>query len=1075
MRRLALTAVLQLAVSVCVVAQSPTATLSGRVLDPTQATVSGASVTAINIGTNVVSNTTTNNEGFYTIANLPPGSYRVEVTKPGFKALIKADVVLHVQDVIDINFKLSLGAVSESITISGNELNLNTTDATVSTVVDRQFAENLPMNGRSFQTLIELTPGVVAATSNSGDSGQFSINGQRAASNYWTVDGASANIGVSATNVPGNGVGGTLGSFSVLGGTNSLVSVDAMQEFRIQTSTYAPEFGRTPGGQISIVTRSGTNQFHGTIFDYLRNDLFDASNWFNGYTNSPPLPKARERQNDFGGTFSGPLVKNSTFFFFSYEGLRLRLPQTELTTVPDLGARQGAVSAMQPYLNSFPQPNGMDDVGTGAAAFNASFSNPATLDAYSLRIDHRLNGKVTLFGRYNYSPSELSSRGSTLALSVVTPSRITTQTATAGATWTISPTVANDFRFNYSRTNAQSYSHLDAFGGAVPLSSPPFPNPFTLQNADFGLNVLSLNQNGNQLTAGESARNIQSQINIIDNLILQRGSHSLKVGVDFRRLTPRVAPPSYVQAVFFSDLPSAEIGNSSFGEVQSSADLTLLFRNWGVFAQDTWRMFPRLTLTYGLRWDIDVAPSSLNGPSIPAVTGYNLNDFSQLAISPAGTPPFKTRYANVAPRIGAAYQITNAQHWGSVLRGGFGVFYDLVSSETGTAISNGSPPFAALGFLSGAFPYTPVQSAPPAIPFSGTVSNLTAFNPTLKQPYTLQWNLALEQTLGSEQTLSATYVGASGKRLLQTTLIQNPPTNSSVAGNFVDNTAISNYNALQVQFQRRLSHGFQALASYTLSHSIDTGSAASEFTAGNAGGLANANRGPSDFDIRNALSAGFIYEVPAPKVNDVMNAIFRGWSTENFVLIHSAPPVNVTDEDFFSGFSGGIYANIRPDVIPRVPIYLYGSQCSDTLVKPLVPSGQVVPPCPGGKGLNPAAFTDPPNITDPNTGLTVPTRQGDLGRNAVRGFGVAQWDFAVHRDFQIHEQFKLQFRAEAFNALNHPNFGQPSGSFGFAGFGLSSLMLGQSLGANNLGGGAFDPLYQIGGSRSIQLALKLSF
>ena len=203
--------------------------------------------------------------------------------------------------------------MAESVTVTAGAPLVNTTDAAVSTVVDRQFAENLPLNGRSFQTLIQLTPGVVVVPSNFDDNGQFSVNGQRASSNYWMVDGVSANIGtgVNAAGTPGNALAGTSGSFSALGGTNSLVSVDAMQEFRIQTSTYAPEFGRTPGGQISIVTRSGTNQFHGTAFNYLRNDVFDASNWFNGYTNSPPLPKAKERQNDFGGTFGGPIFKDA--------------------------------------------------------------------------------------------------------------------------------------------------------------------------------------------------------------------------------------------------------------------------------------------------------------------------------------------------------------------------------------------------------------------------------------------------------------------------------------------------------------------------------------------------------------------------------------------------------------------------------------------------------------------------------------------------------------------------------------------------------------------------------------------
>ena len=214
---------------------------------------------------------------------------------------------------------------------------------------------------------------------------------------------------------------GTLGSTSVFGGTNSLVSVDALQEFRIQTSTYAPEFGRQPGGQISIVTRSGTNQFHGTAFDYFRNDALDANNWFNGFTNNPPLPKARERQNDFGGTFSGPILKDKTFFFFSYEGLRLQLPQTSLTFVPDTNpgdpySRQFAVPALLPYMNAFPLPNGpevLDPNGNhqGIAQFNSSYSDPGTLNAYSLRVDHKINDKLNLFGRYNYSPSELTQRG----------------------------------------------------------------------------------------------------------------------------------------------------------------------------------------------------------------------------------------------------------------------------------------------------------------------------------------------------------------------------------------------------------------------------------------------------------------------------------------------------------------------------------------------------------------------------------------------------------------------------------------------------------------------------------------
>ena len=289
-------------------AQLETATVSGQVMDPSGLSITGAQVKLVDIDRDTAMTRTTNSSGLYTFASVHPGRYRIEVRAAGFRMINFTGLIVNVQDHLEQNFKVAVGSVSESITVEGGAPLVNTESAAVSTVVDRQFAENLPMNGRSFQTLIELTPGVVLTTSGPLSDGQFSVNGQRADSNYWMIDGVSANVGVSAVGAADT-LSGSLGGFSAQGGTNSLVSVDAMQEFRIQTSTFAPEFGRTPGGQISIVTRSGTNQFHGTAFDYLRNDVLDANNWFNGFTNFPPLPKAEERQNDFGGTFSGPIRK----------------------------------------------------------------------------------------------------------------------------------------------------------------------------------------------------------------------------------------------------------------------------------------------------------------------------------------------------------------------------------------------------------------------------------------------------------------------------------------------------------------------------------------------------------------------------------------------------------------------------------------------------------------------------------------------------------------------------------------------------------------------------------------------
>src|SRR5258708_5050639 len=540
--------------------QSTTAAVNGQVRDASGAVVEGADVQLINDRTNVRFPARTNQEGIYSLPTIPPGSYRLHVSKVGVKTIVKPDIVLNVLDARAINFDLSVGAVSQTVTVEGGAPLVDTQSATVSTVVDRQFAENVPLNGRSFQTLINLAPGVVLTASSTNDGGQFSVNGQRASSNYWMVDGVGANIGAAPSFVPGNGTGGALFGFSAQGGTNSLVSVDAMQEFRIQTSTYAPEFGRTPGGQISIVTRSGANQLHATVFDYFRNDVLDAKDWFVDHLG---LSKAEERQNDFGGTFSGPILRNRTFFFFSYEGLRLRIPEVAQAAVPDLAARQSAIPALQPFLNVFPLPNGpqaVDSFGNpiaGAAQFNKSFSNKSTVNAYSVRIDHKLSGKVSLFGRYNYSPSENVARGGQgSALNQLSPSDITTQTVTGGVSWTISPTMVNDLRINYSRSNATSSQKLDGFGGAASLPALPLPNGFSSQNDNFAFGI-TLMGNYSSYSVGKTAHNLQRQVNLVENFSWQKGSHSLKFGVDYRRLTPVFHPPGYVQQDYFLYGPSA--------------------------------------------------------------------------------------------------------------------------------------------------------------------------------------------------------------------------------------------------------------------------------------------------------------------------------------------------------------------------------------------------------------------------------------------------------------------------------------------------------------------------------------
>jgi hypothetical protein len=293
------------------------------------------------------------------------------------------------------------------------------------------------------------------------------------------VDGVSANFGVTGFPPLMQSAGGGLPALSALGGTNSLVSVDAMQEFRVQTSSFAPEFGRAPGGQISIVTRSGTNSFHGTLFDYFRNSVLDANDWFANFNH---LPKPQDKQNDFGGIFGGPVIRHKTFFFSSYEGLRLRQPATEETVVPDVASRQvqtPAGIAIRPYLNAYPVANGVE-LGPGLAQFNAGFSNPSSLDAYSIRLDHLVNSKLTLFGRYRYSPSSVVQRGPMgAALSTTESLSSSVHTLTLGLATILTAHISNEMRVNYSNDWVSSKYALDHFGGAVPPSdSLLFPSGF---------------------------------------------------------------------------------------------------------------------------------------------------------------------------------------------------------------------------------------------------------------------------------------------------------------------------------------------------------------------------------------------------------------------------------------------------------------------------------------------------------------------------------------------------------------------------------------------------------------------
>ncbi len=421
-----------------------------------------------------------------------------------------------------------------------------------------------------------------------------------------------------------------------------------------------------------------------------------------------------------------------------------------------------------------------------------------------------------------------------------------------------------------------------------------------------------------------------------------------------------------------------------------------------------------------------------------------MNNPATLVLAPRGTPLYQTTYGNVAPRLGLAWQLSDRSNWTTVLRAGAGIFYDLGYGSLGGVSSYF--PYSATKILPAPtpFPLVPQAAVAPVPTTNPPVSTILVADPNLKLPRSYQWNVALEQSLGSSQSLSLTYIGAVGRDLLRVTQYYNVnPNFQSIE--LTDNSATSDYNALQVKFQRRLSRGVQALASYTFSHSIDSASTdafANYLSTPATLASPNVDRGDSDFDIRQAFTAGVTYDLPSVRSNPVVHAALTGWSLDSFVLARSAPPVDVVGQIFF-GDGTALYP--RPNVVPEVPLELFGAGY------------------PGGKIFHSAAFTSPPV-----------GQQGDLGRNVLRGFDAVQTDVALQRQFHLAEQVGLRFRAEFFNIFNHPNFANPINNLTTPLFGYSTQTLASSLGSGGANGG-FNPLYQVGGPRSVQLALKLQF
>jgi Carboxypeptidase regulatory-like domain/TonB dependent receptor/TonB-dependent Receptor Plug Domain len=1039
-------------------AQANDARITGIVTDPSKAIIRGAKVDLINVDTGVRYPAITNGSGIYTVSG-QVGTYRIEVEHIGFKTVIAPGIVLHTQDVLEINFEMAVGSASESVTVNAGATNDN---PAVSMTVSREFVENMPLNGRSFQDLIQLAPGTVDATTGGQGSGYFAVDGQRTDANNYTVDGVSANLGgiVNQGQLGSAGavLGGAIPAQTALGTTQSLASVDSLQEFTVQSSGYTAEYGRNPGGQVSFTTRSGTNQVHGTLFEYLRNTTFDANSYSNDYYGDP---KTAEHQNDFGGTLGGPFIiprvysgRERTFFFFSYEGLRLLLPSSETEYVPTQAFRQWASPNVQPYLNAspLPSPNSpgnqdgctVPDPATGRptacdALFNYGYSYPSNLDGVSGRIDQSFGKHIHAFGRYTDTPS-FKRTGAEKTLTAA----VNVHSWTGGLTAIISKNLIDDFRFNYTRDGEESVRNMRSIGGSVPLPRDlgipaAYDTPYAEGYSTVRVPSTSLFISN---TSYSGTGTVQHQHQIVDTLNWTRSAHSLKFGGDWRHLTPQWTSNPYGSNTQITNLGDIQNGYATTLSISAQSVGKPVFDNLSLFAQDHWRLSPKLGLDYGLRWEFNPPPGPSNGSYPVTLTSSEL---STATLAPTGTQPYKTNYHSFAPRVGFAWNAVPSSKHPLTVRGGFGIFFDTAQQAIGSAYASAWP------FTAGSpiqthllLPLSDSDLAPPSLNFSlmPPYPQLNGVSsPDLTAPYTEQWNLSLDEALNSKNTVTVSYVGNNGRKLLFTQYYNNVPENPNFTELYLtSNAAQSSYNALQVQDRGRIAAGLDVVASFTWAHALDnTSNDLSEYAP---------IYGNSDFDLRRALNLALNYQTPTSGSSRWMRVLTQGWMIANRFSAQSGYPLNIVENTLT--LPNGESVQYSPDLNPGVPVYLHN-----------------VSGVPGGWKLNRAAFacTTTGATNGPCTGS--PTREGTLGRNYVRSPEFWNLNTTLQRSFPVHDELHLIYRVDAFNIFNHPNLT-------IIDTGLSDSTFGQSNGYSGTIGSS-NALYAMGAARSLQFSLKLQF
>ena len=1126
-------------------AQTATGSIAGRIKDPSGAAVSGSAVELVNAGTNETRSTTSNDLGYYSFPLLPPAVYQLRVRSQGFKEFIQDGIKLDVGLAITANVDLTLGQSTEAVTVTAQGTVVESATSSLGQVIGNQSITNLPLNGRNSYSFAQLLPGV-RASQGFGQvaygmyNDQFiSINGSRPNQNSFLLDGGA-------------------NSETAFNGPGYFPNVDLIQEYKVQTNNYSAEFSNAAGGVINVVTKSGTNQFHGSLYEFFRNDKLTATDFF---VNKAGENKGTFRFNQFGGTFGGPIKKDRTFFFGSYEALRWVSGVTAVGTMPTPLQRSGDFSQtlnqqgqqiaiynpfstakdpnnpngfvrspfggnvvpsnlMDPValnlLKYIPLPNTTGNPLTGTNNYVSNYSAPINKNDFSIRIDHSINDKQKIYGRFSLNKTNdnrppLYGQDNAIAAPTAGDDRLLQNQDTINYSNVLSPSTVLELSSSFIRYSIQrdlpgiGFNPTEVglpsyFNTLAQVGTPCFPS---VGISGLGVTVATPDVGGGLLGGGcYTLHDAYETFNETVNLTNVHGAHTFKMGGDFgvkRLATGRNEPagPSFNFDPGFTQGPNPLVGSPAAGAGFASYLLgtgsgstgsggpgqNLLIRYYGIYFQDDWKATPKLTLNLGLRYDHTspwterfnritdwnyTAPSPVNAPGLNLRGGLEFPGVNGLS-----RQQYNPDYLNFAPRFGFAY----AAGSNTAIRGGFGIFF---APTTGGGFNGAAVPISGfqsstpwvgtidgvtpVNLLSNPFPdgfiYPPGSSQGLATLVG---QGVTGMDRNRRTPYAEQWNFDIQRSLPGNLLLDLAYAGSHGVALFGTlninqlpdqylalgnglnTLVANPlnglVSSGSISGTTVRQsqllrpypqfTGVTNgntsygqsiYHSFQAKLERRFSNGFNLLIAYTWSKLLDNVAATTTGFPGesfNGDSIQNYNnianeRALASFDTPHYLAVNSVWELPFGRGRRFLNsggfrsALFGGWQINGLAVFHSGVPLELytaTNNLFNYGGSqrpnwNGQDPSVSGSISQRLQNY-----------------------------FNTAAFTQPAPFTYGNVART-------LGN--IRGPGQANMDLSLVKNIPIRERLRLQFRAESFNTMNHPQFGLPNTTIGTSSAGVIS-------------------------------------